>query len=62
MFKRLDSASVATIRTSLSLIAEGVIRGESGFPVSVALMIALSLISLGFFAALSLILGIGPFR
>jgi len=41
---------------------DGLIHGETGFPVSLTLLVALLLLTIGLFAIVSMVFGVGPFH
>jgi inner membrane protein YidH len=48
-------------RQRAQMKAEGLIHGESQFPVSLTLMVALLLLAIGFLAIASMVFKAGPF-
>ena len=43
------------------LTQDGLIHGQSGFPVSLTLLVAIALLAIGVFAVASMAVNIGPF-
>jgi putative membrane protein len=44
------------------MTADGLIHGQSGFPVSLTLTIAVALLVIGLFAIASMVFNVGPFN
>jgi putative membrane protein len=42
--------------------ADGLVHGDSTFPVSLTLLVAVALFVIGLFAVASTVFGVGPFR
>lgn len=49
-------------RTRERMKADGLVHGETAFPVSLTLLVALALFGIGLFAAASMAFGVGPFH
>jgi putative membrane protein len=48
-------------RERAQMKADGLIHGESGFPVSLTLIVAVALLGIGLFAIASMMFNVGPF-
>ena len=48
-------------RQRREMMADGLVRGESRFPLSVTLVIAVLLLMIGLFAIVSMVFSVGPF-
>jgi putative membrane protein len=55
------SFMVGLRRERAAMKADGLVRAESQFPVSLTLMVALVLLAIGFFAIASMVFHVGPF-
>jgi putative membrane protein len=49
-------------RLRAELKRDGLIHGETRFPVSLTLVVALLLLTIGLFAIVSMVFGVGPFH
>lgn len=49
-------------RTREQMKADGLVHGETAFPVSLTLLVALALFGIGLFAVASMAFGVGPFH
>jgi putative membrane protein len=49
-------------RLRAELKGDGLIHGETGFPLSLTLVVALLLLTIGLFAIVSMVFGVGPFH
>jgi putative membrane protein len=49
-------------RERASMKADGLVHGESAFPISLTLIVAVALLAIGLFAIASMVFGVGPFN